>query len=178
MQESPYQPSPASIESQRLQRKRPFFSFLKKLLIVLGVILLLIILLLIWFGYINAKTEKKFAGKARPFIEDFLHAQDPWSYQLAKSQLSKLWLNNSEESSDKKLFMYFNNVGKFQSIESITLMGCSNHSSTQYGTIEYCSYDALVNYESGPAIVAMSLIWEATELKIMRLKVKSEAFFK
>lgn len=175
MNENPYQSSESTQDRSELKKQSGFWSFLKKVLIGLGIFFGLIIALIIWAGVATTKTYNKFDGLAEPFINEFLNEQNPWDYEKAKEHLSPAWLEASTDEQNLKLFKYFNKLGAIQSVGTIEWLGCVSNASTE-GSVERCNYNVSANYENGVAAIYFGLSLEAEQVKLMQLKVNSEAF--
>ncbi len=133
-------------------------------------------MLLIWAGLSTSKTYDKFKDHADTYVRNFLEKQSPWNYELAKPNLSSAWIEVTTEEQGNKLFNFYNKLGALKSIDSIEWLRCSNQTHTSTGKIERCDYGISAQYERGFAQIYIGLSIENDEIKILQLRVNSDAF--
>lgn len=179
MAENPYKPNDTWENQQKNHPGKQKAGIFKNILTALGVLMLLIIVLFVFIGVKTTRTYNKLDGKAEPLITKVLQEQSPsWKYETLKPYLSKLWLRGVKEEQTRKLLKLFNKLGKLKSIKAITWSGCSSYTTTEYGDIDRCNYVANVDYENGPATVAVGVVLEKKNPKIIELHVNSNVFLK
>ncbi|WP_346837860.1 hypothetical protein [Microbulbifer sp. SAOS-129_SWC] len=176
METDPYVTNQTSATDTPPIRKNRLVSFLKVVLIGLGGLFAILVVIMLWAYFSTTKAHKKFDGVAEEYIQGFLREQTPWDYQKAKPTISQAWLDASTDEQNSQLFNYFNKLGSLRSVDEIAWQSCINMKLESSGPTDRCDYNVNATYEHGQAQMHFGLSREGGKIKLMQLKVNSNAF--
>ncbi len=145
---------------------------LRRSLIFLTLLLVGLVLYSLWYGIRADRYEET----AVPYLESALPRLTSWQYAQLEPLLSPAAQLVFENENVQASYRLFSRLGQLKSAGKPEYMGNSTETSQTLGDVEIVAYKVPLEFDSGPAVIKISLVANDKTYRINHFGIHSEIF--
>ena len=145
---------------------------LRRSLIFFALLLAGLVLYSFWYGMKADRYEET----AIPYLEAVMPKLTSWQYDQLRPLLSPAARLDFENENVRAAYQSFSRLGQFQSMEKPRYTASRTDSSVEFGDIEVVDYQVALQFDSGPALIKITLVADGKSYHIQHFGFHSEIF--
>jgi len=145
---------------------------LRRSLIFFGLLLAGLVLYSFWYGIKADRYEET----AIPYLESVMPKLTSWQYDQLRPLLSPVARADFENKKLQAAYQSFSRLGRFQSMEKPRFTASRAESSEKSGDIELIDYQVALQFDTGPALIKITLVADGKAYHIQHFGFHSEIF--
>ena len=145
---------------------------LKRSLIFIGLMLVGLMLYSLRFGM----KADGYDETVIPYLDSAVPALTSWQYDRLAPLLSPGARRDFENEGMRTAYRSYSKLGQFQSMDKPRFVTNLDGSSEALGDVEFIDYEAVLQFDSGPAVIKVKLIAAGTRYYIHHFGLQSEVF--
>ena len=145
---------------------------LRRSLIFISLLIAGLVLYALWYGI----KADRYEGTAVPYLESVLPKLTSWQYAQLKPLLSPTAQLQFENQKVQEAYRLFGRLGQLKSAGKPKYMGNRSDTSEKLGDIEVIAYQVPLEFDSGPAVIKISLVADGKSYYINHFGIHSEVF--
>jgi hypothetical protein len=145
---------------------------LRRSLIFLCLLVLGLVLYAFWYGIKADRYEET----AIPYLESAIPRVSNWRYEQLEPLLSPSARRDFENENLRAAYKSFSKLGRFQSMEKPRFDASRKASNQELGDIEIVDYQVALQFDTGPAMMKITLIADGQAYHVHHFSFQSEVF--
>jgi hypothetical protein len=145
---------------------------LRRSLIFFALLIGGLVLYSLWYGI----KADRYQETAVPYLESALPKLTSWQYEQLKPLLSPTARLDFENEKLQAAYRLFSKLGQFKSMGKPQYITYRNDTSKELGDIEVIDYQVPLQFDSGPAVIKITLAADGKSYYIHQFGIHSEIF--